>query len=84
MPCSPSTTSSTAFVSVTIVMMMSLCAATSAGDSPALAPAVASGAIASRRRAQTATAWPRFSRFRTIGDPMVPSPMNPIVVAIAL
>ena len=61
-PCSPSTTSSTAFVSVTIVMMMSAFEATSAGESPALAPAATNGAIASRRRAQTVTAWPAFKR----------------------
>jgi hypothetical protein len=69
-------------VSVTIVTMMSLAAATCSADSPGAAPAARSGAIASGRRAHTASAWPRFNTFRAIGVPIVPSPMNPIVVDI--
>ena len=76
-PCSPSVTSSTAFVSVTIVSVMSLRAATSAGDAAPWAPAATSGAMTSGRRAQTRTACPCLNRFLTIGAPIAPSPTNP-------
>src|SRR5262245_14915423 len=79
-PRSPRSTASTAAESVTIVMMMSLVVATCAGDSPAIAPAVTSGAIASGRRAHTVTVWLWLNRLRAIGAPMVPSPTNPMVV----
>jgi hypothetical protein len=78
----PSTTSSTARESVTIVMTTSLRDATCDADSPAAAPAATSDAMASLRRAHTVTAKPCFNRFRTIGVPIVPSPMNPSATAI--
>src|SRR5262245_27888669 len=76
-PASPSITSSTARPSVTIVKVTSLCAATSAAEAPALAPAAIKGAIASCRRDHTRTAKPCFSRLLAIGTPMVPRPTNP-------
>ena len=63
---------------------LSLVLAACAAESAAVAPASSSGVIASRRRAHTVTACPCFKRLRTIGAPIVPRPMNPIVFAIGL
>src|SRR5574340_788102 len=59
-----------------MTMMISACAAASAGEAQALQPAALSGASDSGRRPKTNMVWPAFLRLRVIGLPMMPRPIN--------
>src|SRR5262249_32271754 len=56
---------------------------TSFGDDAALAPALTRSSTAPRLRLCTTSECPAVTRFFAIGRPMMPSPMNPIVCAMA-
>ncbi len=68
-----------------MVITISQRATSSRTEAAALAPAAASGAIFSRDRLKTVRSCPAAMRFRHIGSPMIPSPMNPTrAIAFAL
>jgi hypothetical protein len=76
-PSAPISAALSSSVAVTQVIVTSLRAATSEGDSPTLAPCSAASSDHARVRLQTVISKPALSRLRTIGAPMIPSPMNP-------
>ena len=78
MPFGPSATCSTSGELGSIVMSTSHCAATSLGDPAALAPASTISSTGPRLRLWTTSECPALRRFRAMGRPMIPRPMNPI------
>ena len=79
-PCSPSATASTSAGPGSDVNTSSVAAATSRGVSAQLAPARRWGAAASRRTSWTTSSCPAFMRCDAIWRPIVPRPMNPILM----
>src|SRR5215470_15584151 len=78
LPAWPQRTSSNAGGSLTIVKRISEAAATSRGVLARVAPAATNSEAREAVRFHTVTEWPAFSRFRLIGRPIRPSPINPI------
>ena len=62
----------------TIVITMSAPVAASFADDAAFAPSAAIACTASVATSKAVTAKPAFSRLRTMGFPIIPSPINPI------
>ena len=77
-PPPPERTCSTSVVSGSIVIVMSLASATAAGPSALAAPASTSSSTGPSEREYTVSGKPAASRFRAIGLPMMPRPMNPM------
>jgi hypothetical protein len=82
-PSGPSSTRSTSGESGTIVKMRVACRATSAGELARAAPAATTSSTGSGLRLCTTSGNPAFNRFFAMGRPISPSPMNPIVSAMA-
>ena len=76
-PPSPRMTACTSGESVTIVMTTSAPAAASAGDVAASPPSATKASTFDAVRFHARTLCPAFSRFRLMGAPISPSPMNP-------
>ena len=66
----------------TIVITMSAPVAASFADAAAFAPSAAITCTASVTTSKTVTAKPAFIRLRTMGFPMIPSPINPMFFII--
>ncbi|MGY4648189.1 hypothetical protein ACVWWN_001985 [Mycobacterium sp. URHB0021] len=79
MPPSPYATASTASSSESIVMTTSP-PHVSATVCAAFAPFSISAATLSGERLYAVTSWPASSRFAAMPAPMLPSPMNPILM----
>ena len=73
-----STTSTTSGELGTQRMMTSPAVATSAAVPASVAPKATAASTGGRLREATVTSWPAASRFRVMGSPMAPRPMNPI------
>src|SRR5579885_2573824 len=54
--------------------------ATARHESHPLAPAATASATAASTTSNTTSWWPALSRLRAMGAPMLPSPMNPILI----
>ena len=78
-PRAPNTTSSTASPSVTHSRTPSHCAASSAGDAAAVAPASSAGCSFTAFRPHTTTRCPAPINRSAIGKPMSPNPIQPNV-----
>ena len=76
-PSSHRTTASTSGVSLTQITMISLLAATSAGDVPAAAPCSTSAALRLAVRFQTRKGKPALSKLAAMPRPIMPRPTNP-------
>src|SRR5580704_10564313 len=76
-PESPQRTPSRAGGSLTMVMSASEEPATSSGELASLAPAATSDSAREAVRFQTVKEYPAFKRFKPIGRPIRPSPINP-------
>ena len=81
-PFAPRIAASESAESGTIVMMSGFFSATSRDDEAGVAPSVAISSTAVPTMSYTVTLLPAFIKFRTIGLPMMPSPMNPISAII--
>src|SRR5437764_1203398 len=77
-PRSPSATDSTSAGPGSDVRISSAPWAAPRGLSAALAPRSRYAFASSDRTSWTTRAWPALMRFRAIGPPMLPSPMNPM------
>src|SRR5271169_5239122 len=73
----PHRTPSRAGGSLTMVISTSEPAATSWGDLASVAPAATSDSAREAVRFQTVKEYPAFKRFKPMGRPMSPSPINP-------
>src|SRR5690349_664721 len=82
-PSEPSATRSTSGASGSIVITISLAAATFRGVAAGVAPAAASDATASGTTSATISRWPLLRMLRAIGAPIVPSPINPTFISLS-
>ena len=82
-PCSPNTTSVSAWGVASIVIAKAAPAPASAGDPATVAPLDANGLARSGVRFHTVSAWPASSRRVAIGVPIWPSPRNAIFAMVA-
>ena len=79
-PASPSATCCTTPPCGSMVMMMSLCAATSAGVAASRAPAprrAATWRATAASASSSVSRWPAAARWPAMGAPITPRPMNP-------
>src|SRR5579871_4939132 len=72
-----SSTETTSGESGTHNKVISDAATTAAGPAASRAPAATAASIGWRLRDATVTSWPAARRWRVIGNPIAPSPMNP-------
>ena len=84
MPSSPSSTFSTSGESGTMVMMTSAPSTASAMVAAACPPASARASALAGVRLKPRTVKPALTRFLAMGRPMIPSPMNAIVLLIGV
>ena len=70
-------------LAVTMVITTSLRAASSAGVAHSGTPSATSAAADVGRRAHTARSCPAARRWRAIGSPITPSPMNPTFIPLS-
>src|SRR5712692_566627 len=82
-PRSPAITDSACAVVSTITIVRSVAAATSSGEPTTRAPRSRNGSTLSRATSCTTSANPFLARFKAMGPPMLPSPMNPTAPGIA-
>ena len=83
MPLGPSATCSTSGELGSIVISTSHWPATSLGEAAALAPAFTISSTGPRLRLWTTSEYPALMRFRAMGRPMIPRPMNPMTCGMS-
>ena len=81
-PSGPRMTFSESAESGSMVMMVSLAAATSLLEDAPVAPSVTTSSWLLPTMSYTVREYPALSRLRAMGFPMIPSPMNPICSAM--
>ena len=83
MPLSPRITASAWAVVSTMQIVRWHLAATASGEVSTVAPAATSGSSRAELISCTTSSNPAFTRLRAIGPPILPSPTNPTLPAIA-